>query len=217
MSIIAKIHIEHERLALVPTLQTLDGIEIRVISQGNTAPGSEVFPFLIEYEDRQELETALDRDATVADYDLVDWSDGTGIYYIEHAPETELISNVVTEVSGFLMQTTTDGNGWLVRLLLPDRDALNTIWQYANEHDITLDIIEIHDNDDTGGEMSYGLTEEQRETLRLAFKRGYFGEPRDTSLSEVAEELDLSSTATSGRLRRGMRNLVSATLGEHEE
>ena len=217
MSIIAKVHIENERLALVPTLQNLDGVDISVVSQGNTDPGSTDFPFLMEYEDRSELETMLETDPTVEDYELVDWTDRTGIYYIEHTPETKLISTVVTDVNGFLMHTTTEGNGWLVRLLLPDRNALNTIWEYANDHDITLDIIEIYDNDDTGGERSYGLTDEQRNTLKLAYERGYFGEPRDTSLSEVAAELDLSSTATSGRLRRGMRNLVAATLDGHDE
>ncbi|MBX0324437.1 helix-turn-helix domain-containing protein [Halomicroarcula sp. F13] len=212
MSITAKVHIEHERLALVPTLQTLEGINIRVITQGNTDPGSTVFPFLIEYDDRDELEATLDEDPTVDSYELVDWTDRTGIYYIEHSPETKLISTVVTDVNGFLVHTETKRHGWLVRLLLPDRAALNTIWEYANENDIALDIIEIYGNSETGGEQSYGLTEEQRTALTIAYDEGYFGEPRDISLNEVADEIGLSSTAMSGRLRRGMRNLVGATL-----
>ncbi len=119
MSITTKIHIEHERLALVPTLQNLEDIAIRVITQGNTDPGSTVFPFLIEYRDRDRLEEMLDADPTVQSYELVDWTDQTGIYYIEHTPETKLISSVVTDVNGFLVHTETKGNGWLVRLLLP--------------------------------------------------------------------------------------------------
>jgi predicted DNA binding protein len=217
MPITTKIHIEHERLALVPTLQRLEEVVIRVITQGNTDPGSTVFPFLIEYHDRATLESALDTDPTVDSYELVDWTDQTGIYYIEHAPETKLISSVVTDVNGFLVQTETKGNGWLVRLLLPDRTALNTIWEYANEHDISLDIIEIYGNTDTSGETSYGLTDAQRTALVTAYENGYFGEPRDISLNEVAEEIGLSSTAMSGRLRRGMRNLIAATIIDKEE
>ncbi|QIO24679.1 helix-turn-helix domain-containing protein [Haloarcula sp. JP-L23] len=216
MSITAKVYIEHERLALVPTLRTLEDVDIRVITQGNTDPGSTVFPFLIEYDDRGELEAALEEDPTVDNYELVDWTDRTGIYYIEHTPETKLISTVVTDVSGFLVHTETKRHGWLVRLLLPDRAALNTIWEYANENDISLDIIEIYGNSETGGEPSYGLTAEQRAALTIAYKEGYFGEPRDVSLNEVAEEIGLSSTAMSGRLRRGMRNLVGATLVDDE-
>ncbi|RKS78340.1 putative DNA binding protein [Haloarcula quadrata] len=216
MSITTKIHIEHERLALVPTLQNLEDIAIRVITQGNTDPGSTVFPFLIEYRDRDRLEEMLDADPTVQSYELVDWTDQTGIYYIEHTPETKLISTVVTDVNGFLVHTETKGNGWLVRLLLPDREALNTIWEYANENDISLDIIEIYGNTDTGGESSYGLTDEQLTALITAYEHGYFGEPRDISLNEVADEIGLSSTAMSGRLRRGMRNLIAATIIDRE-
>jgi predicted DNA binding protein len=217
MSITTKIHIEHERLALIPTLQSLEDIAIRVITQGNTDPGSTVFPFLIDYDDRERLEKMLDTDPTVQSYELVDWTDQTGIYYIEHTPETKLISSVVTDVNGFLVHTETRGNGWLVRLLLPDREALNTIWEFAHENDISLDIIEIYGNTDTGGESSYGLTEEQRIALTTAYENGYFGEPRDISLNEVAAEIGLSSTAMSGRLRRGMRNLVAATIIDREE
>ncbi|WP_424000322.1 helix-turn-helix domain-containing protein [Haloarcula salina] len=216
MSITTKLHIEHERLALVPTLRSLEDVTIRVIPQGNTDPGSSVFPFLIEYHDRTQLEEMLETDPTVQSYELVDWTDQTGIYYIEHTPETKLISSVVTDVNGFLVHTETKGNGWLVRLLLPDRQALNTIWEYATENGISLDIIEIYGNTDTGGESSYGLTDEQRTALITAYENGYFGEPRDISLNEVAEEIGLSSTAMSGRLRRGMRNLVAATIIDKE-
>lgn len=214
MSITAKVHIKHDRLALVPTLRNLDGVEIRVITQGNTNPGTTVFPFLIEYNDRTELERVLDDDPTINSYELVDWTDGTGIYYIEHTPETKLISTVVTDVNGFLVHTETKGNGWLVRLLLPGRAALNTIWTYANENDISLTILEMYGNNDVGGKASYGLTNEQKAAMKIAYEMGYFHEPRDISLTGVADEIGLSSTAMSGRLRRGMRNLIAATLAD---
>jgi len=69
----------------------------------------------------------LDDDATVDSYELVDWNDRTGIYNIEHTPETKLISTVVTDVNGFLVNTESRGYGWIVQLLLPDREALMTI------------------------------------------------------------------------------------------
>jgi predicted DNA binding protein len=216
MSITAKLHIKHDQLALVPTLRNFDGVKIRVIAQGNTNPGATDFPFLIEYDDRAELEKRLNDDSTVSGYELVDWTDGRGIYYIKHTPETKLISTVVTDVNGFLVHTETKGNGWLVRLLLPDREALSTVWEYANANEITLNIIEIYGTDDAGTETSYGLTDEQKATLKLTYEKGYFHEPRDISLEEVSNEMDLSSTAVSGRLRRGIRNLIAATVAEDD-
>lgn len=216
MSITAKVHIEHDRLALVPTLTSLSEINIRVITQGNTDPGSTKFPFLIEYDDQDELEEMLDDDPTVETYDLIDWTEQQGIYYVEHSPETQLISTVVTDVGGFLVNTETKGSGWLVHLLLPDRDALNTIWEYTTEKDISLDIIEIYGNTDTDGRESYGLTDEQRDALQTAYSHGYFDEPRSIKLNEAADEMGLSSTAMSGRLRRGIRNLISTTIAEEK-
>jgi len=212
MSIIVTVHVEHERLALMPTLQRLDGVNIEVVAQGTTDPGSSHFPFLVDYDDRDGLERALDSDPTVDEYRLVEWSGDGGIYYIEHTPETKLISTAVSDANGFLIHTESKGNGWLVRLLLPDRSALSAVWEHAMDNEMRLDIIEIHDNGSADSPPAYGLTDEQRTTLLIAYEEGYFVEPREMSLDELADELGLSSTAVSGRLRRGMRNLVAATI-----
>jgi predicted DNA binding protein len=217
MSISTKLYIEHDRLSLAPTLRSLDGVDVNVVTQSNTNPGATDFPFLVKYDDPAALEAAFDADATVAAYELVDWTDDQGIYYIEHTAETKLISTVVTEMNGFLVHAESKSTGWLVRVVLPDRQALNAIWEFADEHDITFDIIELYQNDDTSGEQSFGLTDEQQAALTIAYDRGYFDEPRDVSLSEVADEIGLSSTAMSGRLRRGMRNLIAATISTDDE
>lgn len=216
MPITAKIYVEHDRLALVPTLRSLDGVNIEVITQVTTDPNSDFFPFLIEYDDFEELERALESDPTVENYELADRSENTGIYYIEHTEDTKLISRIVTEVNGFLMHTETKDRGWLVRLHLPDRGALNTVWNYADSEDIKLDIIEIYTKDGTDANLSYGLTEEQMEALTFAHEMGYFREPREMSLSELADEMGISSTALSGRIRRGMHNLISVALADED-
>ena len=216
MSITVKAYAEHDELALVPTLQSVDGIEIEVITQANTDPDSDVFPFLIEYDDRDELQRHLERDPTVDSYELVDANDGMFIYYIEHSDGTILLSPIVTEVNGFMLRAETRRRGWFVQLQLPDREALNTIWEYAEECGMKFEIIEIHGNGGAETDISYGLTDEQIEALRTAYECGYFNEPRDMALSDVADEVGVSSTAMSGRLRRGMRNLISAALMDED-
>lgn len=64
-------------------------------------------------------------------------------------------------------------------------------------------------------ELRFGdhdLTPEQRDTLLTALERGYFEEPREITLQELAEVLDLSPTAVSGRMRRGQATLVARSL-----
>lgn len=217
MSITVKSYIEHDKLALTPTLRSATDINIEVITQANTDPDSNVFPFLIEYDDRDELDAFLAEDPTVDNYELVDASDGTYIYYIDHTDDTELLSPVVTSVNGFMLRAETKCRGWFIQLQLPDRDALTTIWEYTEDCGMDFDIIEVYGNAGTASDISFGLTEEQIAALKTAYKCGYFSEPREMDLSEVADEIGVSSTAMSGRLRRGMRNLVSAALMEDED
>jgi predicted DNA binding protein len=217
MSLTATLYIEHDLVALVPTLRALQDVRIEVISQGTTNPGNTFFPFLIDFDDRVALEDVLDEDPTVARYELVDWTDNSGIYYIEHTPETKLISTAVADVNGVMLHTETRDEGWLVRLLLPERAALNTIWEWTTDEDIDVEVMEIYGNQDAGGDTSFGLTDEQEAALTTALREGYFDEPRSASLEEIAEEMDLSSTAVSGRLRRGMRNLVAATIAADQQ
>lgn len=216
MPITVKAYIEHERLALAPTMKRLDDTEMEVITQVNTDPSSEIFPYLIEYDDLQDLEAMLERDPTINNFEPVSKANGTGIYYIEYAEDTKLTSHVVTEVNGFMTRAESRNRGWFVQLQLPDRQALNTIWEYAEEEGFSTDIIELYDNCRGDTKPSYGLTEEQEQALRVAYENGYFGVPREMTLGDIADELDLSSTAMSGRIRRGVKNLISAALIEDE-
>lgn len=217
MPITVKSYAEHDELALVPTLQSAADIEIEVITQANTDPDSNVFPFLIKYPDLDELETFLVEDPTVKSYELVDEGENQHIYYIEHSDGTELLSPVVTCVNGFMLRAETKCRGWFIQLQLPDREALTTIWEYAKEQDMHFDIVEVYGRSGSETDVAYGLTDEQVEALKVAYKSGYFSEPREMALNDVADEIDVSSTAMSGRLRRGMRNLISAALMDDED
>lgn len=58
----------------------------------------------------------------------------------------------------------------------------------------------------------FGLTRGQREVLVAAMERGYFEVPRRASLVDLGESLDISDSAASQRLRRGLSELISSTL-----
>jgi hypothetical protein len=60
---------------------------------------------------------------------------------------------------------------------------------------------------DAGSSRSM-LTPVQRETLRLAYERGYYEIPRGTSLMELASDLGVSDQACSERLRRGIQRIL---------
>lgn len=52
------------------------------------------------------------------------------------------------------------------------------------------------------------LTDKQRQTLELALEEGYYERPREVSLSELADRLDISKSAVSQRIRTAEIKLV---------
>lgn len=57
-----------------------------------------------------------------------------------------------------------------------------------------------------------GLTDRQYEALRTAHELGYFDVPRRASLDEIADELDVSASSASERLRRAQAQLIEETV-----
>jgi len=101
---------------------------------------------------------------------------------------------------------------WRFRLRSPDREGVAALQRYCAENDIDLRLDRINDLNEVEIGERYGLTDDQRRTIVRAFEEGYFDDPRGTTLEELGTEFDISSRAVSKRLRRGLRNLVDATL-----
>lgn len=55
------------------------------------------------------------------------------------------------------------------------------------------------------------MTFEQLETLRVAQEKGYFEVPRETTLVDVAEELDRPDVDVSRQLRQGIDTVLRET------
>ncbi|WP_157744248.1 helix-turn-helix domain-containing protein [Halopenitus persicus] len=106
-----------------------------------------------------------------------------------------------------------EGNAWLISLWIPDRDTLADMWDYAQANSIDIEFRQVSDYASLG-KTTAGLTETQREALLVAFEAEYFKDPRDVTLSEVADTLDVSKPAASGLLRRGIQRLIISSLVE---
>lgn len=216
MSLIAVVDLSHPELALTPTIRTTEA-SIRVVSHTATDPETGMFFFLVETDSFHSFEAALDGDTTVADSSLIAAADATRIYRLQHTPETKLVSPTVTEMGGLVLEAESTETGWSLRLQLPDRTALGRLWEHCNDAGIEIDLDQIYSLDDvTVGTDGVGLTDAQRTALVTAYERGYFEEPRESSLQELAEELGISPTAVGGRIRRGTSRLVERTLIEDE-
>lgn len=67
-------------------------------------------------------------------------------------------------------------------------------------------------NEETQTIVVDGISPKQWETVEVAVERGYYQTPKAASLEDLAEELGVSKSAVSQRLRRVERNLVQSLI-----
>ena len=211
VNLLAVVDISHPDLALTPTIRACPDATIQVVPQSATDSETGMFFFTVTGADGS-FESVLDDDHTVAEWELVTDAGATGVYRIEHPSDAKLISPKTSELSGLMRDATSNARGWTCRLQFPDRTALAALSEYCDTEDISFALNQLFRQEEwTGGEPT-GLTEAQRTALLTAYENGYFEEPRRDCLSDIAERLGLSPTATGGRIRRGTAKLIETTL-----
>ena len=219
MAVVATVRFAHPSGALHDTLKALPSVPVRVLRDASTDPEHVASVFMFDGVDLERLTAVLAEDRSVATTHPMPDYEGMHVFGITFTPETELLAPAVTAHEGFSLEAKrTDGNsgmhGWSERWLFSQRDGLNAVWESARERGFEFDIKSINQFHPKGSAVTGELTEEQRETILFAYDRGYFEEPRKTSLQELADEMGLSSTAVGGRIRRGINQLVEATVVE---
>jgi predicted DNA binding protein len=219
MTIITEVQFVHELGALADTLNDLPQVSVSVVRDARTDPDHTVYVLRFEGESLATIESVRADDRTVESVRTMDGFEDQRLLGIEFAAETELLNPEVTSLDGFVLEargaTVYEGRrGWQERWLLPDGQTLRSIWQYARENGFEFEVLQFsqHGQSSTDFRTDDVVTTQQREALTMAFEGGYFTEPREMSLEELADELDLSSTAAAGRLRRGMKSLVGSTV-----
>lgn len=99
------------------------------------------------------------------------------------------------------------------RVRVGDRETLRTLVDRLQSLEASPRIERIYlPRDGDGG--ADALTEKQRESIRLAFDRGYFESPSQVTLEELAADLEITPQMLSKHIRSGVRKLVAESVGE---
>jgi len=223
MSVITEVRFAHDRGALAHTLNELTETDIRLIRETSTKPEQKSYFLRFDSHERRTIRSVLEADHTVSSVEPIPETASQNLWGVEFAEETELLNPLVTSEGGFVLRarsTTTgeDCRGWHEHWLLPHREAIHSIWQHARDAGFEFEILQFRqwEGDLSEQTLTRSLTEEQLTALTLAYERGYFTEPRETDLEELAELLDLSPSAVAGRLKRGTKLLIEETLIDHD-
>lgn len=219
MVIVTEVRFAHEDGVLTATFSRLSDLDATVVRETSTDPGQTVYVLRFEYDGPADIRQVLAEDPTVRNVEPMSGFETQKLWAVEFTSDAKFLNPEVTGEDGFVLDARSSNageqpRGWHEHWLLPDREALHDIWQYAREEAFEFEVLAFRNQGRTDPEYPgpTAPTDEQREALVAAYEQGYFVEPRETSLEELADSLDLSPTAVGGRLRRGMKALIGMTV-----
>ena len=208
----AVVRVEHPDIVLTGTVTHDRSSEVKSVSEAGTDPTSGKFFYHVESSDFRQFEDGLRNDGTAGEFDrVIEIGAGKAIYSVEYTDDAKILSPVIAGANGVILDMENDGRAWILTLWMPERTGLVRLWDYAQANDIDIELLRVNEYDGLG-DADAGLTDSQREALLVAVESGYFEEPRNATLGDVAAELDISQPAASGLLRRGIKRLVVSSL-----
>ncbi|AXG07579.1 bacterio-opsin activator [Haloplanus rubicundus] len=143
---------------------------------------------------------------------ILDTVGESALYRIEWTEVPTNLIDGIARTDAVVLQAS--GNDtWMFRLRFPDHDGLSAFHNFVVENDIPCHIERTYTLAETSKSgYRFDLSQEQREALLLALRRGYFATPSEVTLDELADELDITRQALSDRIRRGNEQLLRKVL-----
>lgn len=135
-----------------------------------------------------------------------------GVFYKAAWDVDSPIIHCVSAANGIVLEAAGDVDEWRLKIWFEDRSATSSFQECCTNLDIPLTIHRLASVTDYFSNDGVNLSPRQREALVLAYGKGYFEEPRETSQAQLAEELGISSSAFGRRLRRGLDTLIGETI-----
>ena len=210
--ITAVVRIEHPDIVLTHTVTHDQRATVISVLEAGTDPTSGKFFYRVESADFGRFEEGLRNDHTIKAFErVIETRDDRAIYRFEYSDEAKTISPIIAAANGVILDMKNDGSGWILSIWMPNRKNLAPLWNYADENQVDIELLRVNDYASLG-RTDAGLTDSQRNALLVALEQGYFEDPRDATLSDVAAELDISEPAASGLLRRGTKRLIVSSL-----
>jgi len=164
-----------------------------------------------------QFETALERDSTVCAPTVLDWTETNRVYRIEVADSAVRITPSLVRAGGRALNIEGTGGQWLVHAQFRSRAALSQFRSECSERNVTFRLDRLYWTTGEANAGACGLTADQQVALETAHREGYFDVPRGISQAELADKLDISPSAMSQRIRRGMDQVVGSELGLSDE
>lgn len=160
------------------------------------------------------VDRALADSSTVVDLTLVDDpgdGDRGALYRTDWNPDRDGLVSTIADSSVTLLSAVGTRDGWTIRVRADDHDHLRAFQRQCRDRRVGISICRLQPLEYVSADDR--LTAPQLEALELAFRQGYFDEPRRATLDDLAADLDITRQSLAGRLKRGHRNLLAGVFG----
>lgn len=159
-----------------------------------------------------QFESGLEASDVVAHAEAIARVGENVLYHVEWNTEEETFMNGLDESNGTIMEAHGDSE-WSFTVRFRDHADLTRFHRFYQREEFPVHIERVSSLDEEPvTEYGFGLTPAQRETLTMAVENGYFSIPRETTLDDIADELDISSQAVSERVRRGTETVLRKAM-----
>ena len=208
--IIATLALSPEGLALEHALTEVSDVRIEAERTAGHGPGW-MIPCLWVAGDVDAFGAALEDDPTIEEIVAVQKYHDERFYHVKWSEEVdERVWTIVDHEGSILAAQVRDGD-WRLQVRFTSRDQFESFREYLSEQESSYRLLDLEESVAPTHEMG-AVSGAQRAALVTAVEKGYFDVPRNATVEDVAQELGISQQAASERLRRGVKNLVRASL-----
>ncbi|NIB98047.1 bacterio-opsin activator domain-containing protein [Halobacterium sp. R2-5] len=212
MSVIAEFTVPADDFGLHHSLTAAPEMVVE-IERVVATMGDRIMPyFWVSGGDQSDFEAAFEADESVTNTTLVDEVEDGILYRAEWTQNVESIVYAYTDIGATILEATGRDEQWELQMRFDDHEKASQFQEYCAENDISFDLNRIYQQEQPMASAQYGLTPKQRETLVTALEHGYYDVPQETTMADLAGELDISQQALSKRLHHGHKGLITSAL-----
>ena len=171
--------------------------------------------------DPDQFEDALRGDQTVREFKRIGTVADRTLYRIATKAfdaTQPLVFPLFRENDITTIDTRRDADGLHLHARFPTRVALDAFIEAADQIAANTDLRRLYTEKPQGPDGNH-LTERQREAVSLAYERGYFDVPKQVTLVELAEELNITPQTLSRHIRISVQKIIEtvAVSGTDEQ
>lgn len=211
MATIAEFSVPARSFALAETLPTFPDVAVEVDRIAAHTPGTTMPCVWAADAESAGFDEAVADDPTVEELQATATFDGEHLYHVEWTDDIDELVHEMVDHEGVILEASGRGDRWRLRIRFMSREQFEAFQSHFEAHGPAFRLEQLFDAKHprhTRGDV----TPEQHEALTTAAEAGYFHVPRDASIQDVADGLDVSHQAVSERIRRGTENLVRDML-----